>query len=80
MKSNNQIRICDKCKGTNVKTLVPKLKEIDPTSEIIIGCQNFCGIGRTRSFAIVNHIPIIADNEDQLIQVIKQNIANRSIT
>ena len=55
-------KICDKCKGTNIKTLVPKLKEIDKNAKIEIGCQNFCGIGRDKCFVVVNHIPIIAKN------------------
>lgn len=70
----NQIRICDKCKGTNLKTLVPKLKKIDKEAEIIIGCQNFCGIGRNKPFAIVNHIPIITENEEELIKAIKERL------
>lgn len=70
----NQFKICDKCRATNIKTLVPKLKKIDENSEIIIGCQNLCGIGVSKSFAIVNHIPIIADNEDELIEKITKKI------
>ena len=71
---SNEFRICDKCRGTNIRTLVPKLKEIDSEASIIIGCQNLCGIGRTKSFAIVNHIPIIAPNEDSLIEEIKKKL------
>lgn len=70
----NEIRICDKCKATNIKTLVPKIKKIDPEAEIKIGCQNFCGIGRTKSFAIVNNIPVIALSEDELIDKIQEAI------
>lgn len=65
-------KICDRCKGTHIKTLVPKLKELDQQAEIQIGCQNFCGIGRTKSFVIVDHIPVIAENEDELIQKVKE--------
>lgn len=71
---NNQFRICDKCKATNVDTLIPKLKKIDPKAEIVVGCQNFCGIGQTKSFAIVNHIPVIATSEDELIEKIKEKL------
>ncbi len=67
-------KICDKCKGTNTKTLIPKLKEIDSNAEIQIGCQNFCGIGRSKSFVIVNHTPIIALNEDELIEKVKEHL------
>jgi uncharacterized protein YuzB (UPF0349 family) len=68
----NKFAICDVCEATNINTLVPRLKEIDPNAEIEIGCQSFCGIGATKSFAIVNNIPIIADNEDELISKIKE--------
>ena len=71
---SNQFRICNKCKATNVNTLIPKLKQIDPEAEIIVGCQNFCGIGQKKSFAIVNHIPVIANDEDELIEKIKESI------
>lgn len=70
----NQFRVCNLCKATNLDTLVPRLKELDPEATFIIGCQNFCGIGFTKSFAIVNNMPIIAINEDELIIAIKQVI------
>lgn len=72
---SNEFRICDKCKATNVETLIPKLKKIDPEAKIVVGCQNFCGIGRTKSFAIVNHVPVIAENEEQLIQMIQEKLS-----
>ena len=72
---SNEFRICDKCKGTNIKTLVPKLKLIDFSADIIIGCQNLCGIGRNKSFIILNHIPIIAETEEQLIEKVKKEIS-----
>lgn len=67
-----QIRICDKCKKTNINSLLPKLKKIKPDAEIIIGCQGFCGIGMTKSFAIVDNIPIITETEEELIEKIKE--------
>ncbi len=67
-------KICDKCKGTNVKTLVPKLKKLKPDADIEIGCQGFCGIGRTNSFVIVDHMPIIAENENDLIKSVSEYI------
>lgn len=73
---SNQFRICNKCKAMNVDSLIPKLKEIDNEAEIIVGCQNFCGIGQTKAFAIVNHVPIIAENEDELIIKIKSKLQN----
>lgn len=68
-------KICDKCKGTNIKTLVPKLKEME-NAEIEIGCQNFCGIGRSKPFVIVNHIPIIAESEDELIEKVREHLTS----
>ena len=67
-----EIRICNLCKATNINTLVPRLKDIDKNVNIVIGCQNMCGIGATKSFAIVDHIPIIANSEDELINKIKE--------
>lgn len=72
---SNEFRICDRCKAINIKTLVPKLKQLDSRATIQIGCQNVCGIGKTKPFAIVNHIPIIAESEVGLIERIKENIS-----
>lgn len=71
---NNEFRICDRCKSINIKTLVPKLKQLDPQATIQIGCQNVCGIGRTKPFAIVNHILITAESEIDLIERIEESI------
>ncbi|MEG0825909.1 MAG: DUF1450 domain-containing protein [Bacilli bacterium] len=71
----NTFKICNKCKATNAETLSLRLKEIDKDAKIIIGCQNFCGIGATKSFTIVNNIPIIAENEDELIKKIKEKLS-----
>lgn len=70
----NEFRICDKCKKTNASSLSQKLKELDPDAKIMIGCQNLCGIGRTKSFVIVNHIPIYAEDEKELIEKVKKSI------
>lgn len=73
---SNVFCICDKCKMMNIKSIVPKLKKIDKFAEIRIGCQNFCGIGRTKCFAIVNNIPVIASSSDELILKIKNSIGD----
>lgn len=70
----NQFRVCDKCKGTKINSLIPKLKELDNNAEIIIGCQNFCGIGARKPFIICNHVPVVADTEDELVEKVKQAI------
>ena len=38
----NEFRVCDKCKATNLNTLLPRLKEIDPKAKIYQGCQSYC--------------------------------------
>lgn len=68
----NQIRICDKCKSINIKTFLPQLKKLYPKDDIIIACQNMCGIGRNKPFVIYNDKPIIGDNESDLINKINQ--------
>lgn len=73
--TKRKIKICDRCKGTNVDTLVPKIKKICPDVEIQIGCQNFCGIGQTKSFLILDHIPLIASSEDELIEKLKESLS-----
>lgn len=70
----NNFRICDKCKGFNYKNIINEIKKIDETANIEIGCQNFCGIGRTKAFVILNNLPIIADNETELLNKIKEKI------
>lgn len=73
---SNIFKVCDKCKASNLKSLIPKLKEIDAKAEIKIGCQNLCGIGRTKPFVIVNHVPIIASDEHLLIEKVKEHLQN----
>ena len=67
----NEFRVCDKCKATNTKTLVPKLKAIDPEAKIYVGCHSYCGPGRDRVFAFVNNKPLLGATENDLIEKIK---------
>jgi uncharacterized protein YuzB (UPF0349 family) len=66
------ISICNKCKAINYLSILKKLKEIYPDAKYEIGCNNMCGIGRSKVVIILNNKPIIADTEEELINKIKQ--------
>jgi len=69
-----KIEICDKCKATNINSLVPKIKDISDNIEIKIHCIQFCGIGRDKIVVLFNNIPIIGDTEEDIIKKLKNKI------
>ncbi|WP_280771051.1 DUF1450 domain-containing protein [Salipaludibacillus daqingensis] len=70
----NKFSICDDCQATNSKTLVPKLKKLDPEAEIDIACQSYCGPGRKKVFVFVNERAVSAMDEDQLLQKVEKRM------
>ena len=70
-------RVCDACLGVNLKTLIPKLKKKAPNAEFIIGCQSYCGPGRTQTFTLVNSRICIADTEVKLMPLVDEKLRDR---
>lgn len=68
----NEFKVCDICDAVDSQSLIKRLKEIDENAKFVIGCQGFCGIGATKPFVILNGIPIIAENEDEIIDKVKK--------
>ncbi len=80
MEMANEFRVCEDCLATNIHTLLPKLKKLDPEATIEVGCQSYCGPGRKKSFAFVNNRPVTAKDEKELIEKIAKKIRVKSTT
>jgi len=68
------VKICDNCKNINLDKIIKVIRDIDNDIEIITGCNNFCGICRTKAFIVLNNIPIIKETEADLIDEIKRKL------
>ncbi|MFC4778636.1 DUF1450 domain-containing protein [Paenibacillus sp. GCM10023252] len=64
----NDIRICDKCKHTRVKTMLTKLSKIAPDTEVKVGCKSYCGPCSRFAFVFINGRYVTAPTEDEVIE------------
>ena len=68
-----EVRICDKCKGFKYKEVMDALNKNFPNIKYTLGCNNMCGIGRSKVVAVVNNHPLVADTVEELIEKIKKS-------
>lgn len=72
--SKNNIQICDKCKHTRVKTLLPKLQKLSPDADIKVGCKSYCGPCSRSAFIFVNGRYVTGATEDEAVEKAKKFI------
>ena len=63
----NDIRVCEKCRHTPLKSIVPKLQKMAPGDEIKIGCKSYCGHCGKRAFVYINGRYFSAPTEDEVL-------------
>ncbi len=69
-----KISICNKCKGFDYLQIIKLLEKKYNNLNFEIGCNNMCGIGRNKIVIIVNDIPIIANDVNELLKKIEETI------
>lgn len=74
MAAKNDIRICDKCKHTNIKTMLPKVEALSDDSRIRVGCKSYCGPCSRFAFIFINGRYITAPTEDEAIEKAKRHV------
>ena len=72
MAARNDIRICDKCKHMNVKTMLPKLEQMAPGARIRVGCKSYCGPCSRFAFIYINGRYITAPTQDEALELAKK--------
>ena len=76
--TQNEFKVCTRCKGVNLTTLLPRLAKLDPNATTHeLGCASYCGPGRDHPFVILNNKPIVGDNEDDLINKIQETLTKQ---
>lgn len=70
----NDIRVCDKCKFTKLKSIVPKLQKMAPDADIKVGCKSYCGPCGKRAFVFINGRYISAPTEEEVLAKVAPHI------
>lgn len=70
----HKVELCDKCKATNIDSLVPKIKKISNDIDIKIHCIQYCGVGRDKIVILVDNKPIIGNNEEDVINKLRDKL------
>ena len=67
----NEFRVCDDCDATNLKTLLPRLKSVDPDAKLRLAV-NRIAVQDEKAFAFVNNRPLSAPTEDELLEKVQK--------
>lgn len=70
----NDIRICDKCKHTRLKTFLPRVQALAPEAEIKVGCKSYCGPCSRFAFIYINGRYVTGPTEEEVIEKAKKYV------